>query len=677
MALNARIQQKHDIEFNWNKASGFIPNAGEIIIYDPDAHLEGEGKGTRTVAQIKIGNGFDNVIDLPFSEQVDWNQEDEKGSGYIKNKPPISGDTDETTIKSTDISLLARYSDTEGAAIALHGEFGKDSIAIHTGDDNYGHSNIELDNHHGITLSNDTYVGGQNSTLEVGDTGIKFNTHEGNADPNYGVFVTANGSNIANNLLLKSVGENGQALISEDTLHSGDVQVNIEADSVTNCKASASLSADQGISLSHNDSDNKASITLSANGEQDRATLSASNQYGDAYISSRVSGGGGNHVELYADEARTFSKIDLSNSNIELVSSNGQEDYEDKTTVRIGEGDLSLYSDNLTENQVSGDIGIRRKSLEFGNSYASLEYSDPFTSDGTSSILSLRPNKAVLSADNGYGESAVEMNVSSGGGSSVKIRADEDACGAVHHGEIEVSTNRVRLTNNSSYDEKSEIRLSNGDIELNVGRGMDGEAKSIMFYASDELSCAEAMFNTHGDLSLSASNGTTTDVSIEAHGRDDEILLQAGTIKVNGTLDANIPANRITGTISAANLPSYVDDVIEGYLIGSQFYKDTDGAYLIDPSVGKVYTDLYTNKTYRWSGTTYVPIGSDLALGETSATAFRGDQGKVAYDHATAKGNAYNTGFYKVGTNAEGHVTSATAVSASDITELIGQPDWN
>ena len=59
-----------------------------------------------------------------------------------------------------------------------------------------------------------------------------------------------------------------------------------------------------------------------------------------------------------------------------------------------------------------------------------------------------------------------------------------------------------------------------------------------------------------------------------------------------------------------------------------------------------------------------------LSLGETASTAFRGDQGKIAYTHANAKGSAFANGLYKFTTNAEGHVTEATAVTKEDITAL-------
>lgn len=45
------------------------------------------------------------------------------------------------------------------------------------------------------------------------------------------------------------------------------------------------------------------------------------------------------------------------------------------------------------------------------------------------------------------------------------------------------------------------------------------------------------------------------------------------------------------------------------------------------PLSGKIYVDLSTNKTYRWSGSNLVEISASLALGETENTAFAGDRG--------------------------------------------------
>lgn len=120
-------------------------------------------------------------------------------------------------------------------------------------------------------------------------------------------------------------------------------------------------------------------------------------------------------------------------------------------------------------------------------------------------------------------------------------------------------------------------------------------------------------------------------------------------------------ASKLSGTIPQANLPSYVDDVLE--YNGRSNFPDTGES-------GKIYVDTSTNKTYRWSGSGYTEISASLALGTTSSTAFRGDYGNTAYQHAAAKGSAFASGLYKITTNAQGHVTAATAVTKSDITAL-------
>lgn len=56
--INTRIILKHDTEANWNKAINFIPNKGEVIIYDIDENFNYE--------RVKIGDGVNNATQLPF-----------------------------------------------------------------------------------------------------------------------------------------------------------------------------------------------------------------------------------------------------------------------------------------------------------------------------------------------------------------------------------------------------------------------------------------------------------------------------------------------------------------------------------------------------------------------------------------------------------------------------------
>lgn len=66
------------------------------------------------------------------------------------------------------------------------------------------------------------------------------------------------------------------------------------------------------------------------------------------------------------------------------------------------------------------------------------------------------------------------------------------------------------------------------------------------------------------------------------------------------------------GLVPSSQLPSYVDDVVEGY------YNKTDGKFYtvnsytteITGENNKIYVDLETNVSYRYGGTTYVQITS-------------------------------------------------------------------
>lgn len=101
-----------------------------------------------------------------------------------------------------------------------------------------------------------------------------------------------------------------------------------------------------------------------------------------------------------------------------------------------------------------------------------------------------------------------------------------------------------------------------------------------------------------------------------------------------GEVSGNLAASRISGTISSANLPSYVDDVLE-YASLSKF--PTTG------ESGKIYTALDTNKIYRWSGSAYVVISETIALGTTHSSAGYGDESRAAYNHSTkTSGNPHH-----------------------------------
>lgn len=67
------------------------------------------------------------------------------------------------------------------------------------------------------------------------------------------------------------------------------------------------------------------------------------------------------------------------------------------------------------------------------------------------------------------------------------------------------------------------------------------------------------------------------------------------------------------GKVPSEQLPSYVDDVVEGYYADGIFYSNAEHTAQIVGESGKIYVDLEPDaggKTYRWSGSTYVEISS-------------------------------------------------------------------
>ena len=111
---------------------------------------------------------------------------------------------------------------------------------------------------------------------------------------------------------------------------------------------------------------------------------------------------------------------------------------------------------------------------------------------------------------------------------------------------------------------------------------------------------------------------------------------------VRATAAEALKADLVGGVVPSSQLPSYVDDVLDAYVVGSTPYASdwlslTVGGAALTPESGKIYivltAGIYEMLEFRWSGSVYAEISKSLALGETSSTAGRGDHTKAAYDH--------------------------------------------
>jgi hypothetical protein len=135
-------------------------------------------------------------------------------------------------------------------------------------------------------------------------------------------------------------------------------------------------------------------------------------------------------------------------------------------------------------------------------------------------------------------------------------------------------------------------------------------------------------------------DGTSSTISFASELSAKEDKSKKGTAGGYAELDS-------AGKVPSSQLPSFVDDVHE--------YSSTS-AFPATGEAGKIYVALDTNKTYRWGGSSYVVISESLALGETDATAYRGDRGKTAYDHSQTTGNPHGTTAAQVGAAPSSHV---------------------
>ena len=67
--VNTRIQSKRDTTANWNAARGFVPLAGEVIVYNDYKTIQKEIDGEMQdvlIPGVKIRDGQTYVQDLPF-----------------------------------------------------------------------------------------------------------------------------------------------------------------------------------------------------------------------------------------------------------------------------------------------------------------------------------------------------------------------------------------------------------------------------------------------------------------------------------------------------------------------------------------------------------------------------------------------------------------------------------
>jgi len=88
----------------------------------------------------------------------------------------------------------------------------------------------------------------------------------------------------------------------------------------------------------------------------------------------------------------------------------------------------------------------------------------------------------------------------------------------------------------------------------------------------------------------------------------------SNAVSSDGVFDAlALKADLVAGKVPSSQLPSYVDDVIEGYYSVGVFYSNVGLTTPITGETGKIYVDLLANKSYRWSGSVYIQISNTIS----------------------------------------------------------------
>ena len=181
--------------------------------------------------------------------------------------------------------------------------------------------------------------------------------------------------------------------------------------------------------------------------------------------------------------------------------------------------------------------------------------------------------------------------------------------------------------------------------------------------ATEDGKAAEAK-STYKELTRIS--GVASDALVLAESKADKATTLAGYGITDAAtkIDLASKADLVDGKVPAAQLPSFVDDVLE---------YDAMSSFPATGEDGKIYIDKETNKTYRWSGTQYVEISQSLALGETESTAYPGNKGKAATETAEAAYGVANSTARAIVTHTENksnpHAVTAAQVGAVPLVE--------
>lgn len=254
---------------------------------------------------------------------------------------------------------------------------------------------------------------------------------------------------------------------------------------------------------------------------------------------------------------------------------------------------------------------------------------DNLTSDSAEAALSANQGKVLDEKIKSINDNIADL----GGGDMLKSVYDIDNNGKVDNADNADNANKLNGQSADYYAKATDVKdkfsqLTNDGAVQYTAQSLSNEQKA---QARTNIGAGTSSFSgSYNDLTDKPTDFAPTEhthETSEVTGLDaalSEKVNKSALGQANGvaTLDG-------TGLIPSTQLPSYVDDVVEGYAKTSisdggvvtvdGFYKEAEFTTAIAGESGKIYVDISTNISYRYGGTTFVQITSSDMTALTNA----------------------------------------------------------
>lgn len=264
--------------------------------------------------------------------------------------------------------------------------------------------------------------------------------------------------------------------------------------------------------------------------------------------------------------------------------------------------------------------GVASTVVETGN----VGVDDVYLYDGTNWLLQINTQKTVtFSAVAG----SPYDNTNLSNALNTKITANAAITGATHTKITYDSKGLVTAGADITLSDVTDITAT--AAEVNVLDGITASTTELN-YVDGVTSAIQTQIDGKVTANSAITAGTATKITYDSKG----LVTAGGSLIASDIPDLSatyVPqtsvgvANGVAGLgsdgkVPTSQLPSFVDDVVDAYIVSGAtplsagWLSDTSGGSALTPETGKIYVVLtageYQNKTYRWSGSTYVEISA-------------------------------------------------------------------